>query len=684
MNKLLKNYPSLLFAALLCTVALYYNYQHIVFKRPQSIHKWRQADGASLALNYYKGGMHFFQPQVHNLTSDSGRSGAACTSEMPILYYSAACLYKIFGYHEWLYRGLNTLIFFIGLLFLFRTLLYVLKDFFWAAAIPLLLFSSPVIVYYANNYLVNSSALAFTLIGWYYFTRFLFENEKKWMYRTLAFFFLAGAFKVTALLSLIAITGIYLLELLNLKKQEGKTKFSKTFIISSVGVFIIIAAWLKYADHYNVKHDCTYFSTTIFPIWNLDREGIHDVLHNIRHLWLDQYFHWSVLIFTGAGFIFLLLNFKKVNPFFSLAILLICLQAVVYILLQFWTFSDHDYYTIDLYIIPVLIFIALFDLLSKYYTAAFNSIVTKIIFTGFLAFNIYYANGKVEERYNSWMNDYPANKDFYTVTPYLREIGITENDTVISIPDFSNASLYLTDQKGWTEYTDAKFNRGNGILYNSDSAGVQLSINKGAKYLILNGVEELQKKPYLKSFANCLVGHYNKILVFKLKGGVKNFDADARDIKQRLYCDAENLSADKKFFTQDSARFEYGQAQSADFSRSGKFSCRLDKKTPYGMTIKMKAENEGESFVISAWRKIIPQSKSTIVASADGGFYNNAYTVTKTDSAGWEKITKEFTVTPELKNKEITLYLYNEEEAPAYFDDLEIIIYKKPDSKLNP
>jgi len=212
MSNPLKKYPALLFAALLGVVALYYNYQEIVFKRPQSIHKWRQADGASLALNYYKGGMHFFQPRVHNLTSDGGRSGAASTSEMPVLYYTVACLYKVFGYHEWIYRGLNTLIFFMGLLFLFRTLLYILKDMYWAAAIPLLLFSSPVIVYYANNFLVNSSALAFTLVGWYYFMRFLFENEKKWIYRSLIFFFLAGAFKVTALLSLIAIMGIYILE----------------------------------------------------------------------------------------------------------------------------------------------------------------------------------------------------------------------------------------------------------------------------------------------------------------------------------------------------------------------------------------------------------------------------------------------------------------------------------------
>ena len=104
-------HAKILFIVLLFAVSFLYKYHQIAFKRPQSIHKWRQSDCASLALNYYQGGMKFFQPETHNLTSDGGTSGKCSTSEIPLLYYSVAVLYKIFGYHDWVYRIFNTLLF---------------------------------------------------------------------------------------------------------------------------------------------------------------------------------------------------------------------------------------------------------------------------------------------------------------------------------------------------------------------------------------------------------------------------------------------------------------------------------------------------------------------------------------------------------------------------------------------
>lgn len=681
----LKKYPTLLFAALLCVIALYYNYQQIVFKRPQSIHKWRQADGCSIALNYYRGGMHFFAPETNNLTSDKGTSGKCMPSEAPVVYYLVAILYKIFGYNEWMFRLLNTLLFFLGLLYLYKLMFLFTKDVFWSAALSLLFFTSPVMAYYGNNFLINNTALSLSLVGWYHFARYLKGRQLKPFYFSVLFFFLAALLKVTALFSLICFIGIYIAEILRIKKAQEKLFPSVLkYLAPIITVFGIVALWLLTVSSYNKAHDCTYFSTTAFPIWTLGSEEIDHIIDNVKNIWLAEYFHLSVLIFLSLSFLFFVFRIKKTDPFFAFAVPIVLLLGVLYVLMQFRQFAEHDYYVIDLFIIPMILLVALLEMMKREYPNVLSSIVVQIVFCFFLVFNVVHAHSRLNGRYEGWMNDYPANKDYYTVTPYLRQIGITENDTVVVIPDYSNVSLYLIDQKGWTEYVDARLNRETAIPYNGDSAGIQSSINKGAKYLILNGIEELQKKPYIKPFATCLVGHYNKILVFKLKGGTKNFDVDAREVKQHLQCDAENLSADKKFFVQDSMRFEFGQTQSAEFSHSGKFSCKLDKKTPYGMTVRIKGTEEGESFAISAWRKVNPQLNSTIVASADGGFYNNNYSFAKPDSAGWEKITKEFTVTPELKNKEITIYLYNEAEAPAYFDDLEIIIYKSPESKLNP
>lgn len=166
-----------LFIGLLLIIAALYNYQTISFKRPQSTHHWRQADCASLALMYYQNGMKFFEPQTHNLTSDNGTTGYVAPSELPIFYYFIAFLYKIFGYHDFIYRIANTLIFLLGLYYLFKLFALVSSSIFWGICGSLLFFTSPVLAYYGNNFITNSSSLSFSIMGWYLF--FLYRKNNK-------------------------------------------------------------------------------------------------------------------------------------------------------------------------------------------------------------------------------------------------------------------------------------------------------------------------------------------------------------------------------------------------------------------------------------------------------------------------------------------------------------------------
>jgi hypothetical protein len=47
---------NLVFLILLIGIAYYYNYHNILFKKPQSVHNWRQSDCASLTLSIIKTG----------------------------------------------------------------------------------------------------------------------------------------------------------------------------------------------------------------------------------------------------------------------------------------------------------------------------------------------------------------------------------------------------------------------------------------------------------------------------------------------------------------------------------------------------------------------------------------------------------------------------------------------------
>ena len=673
---------SLYFLFSLLTLAAFYNYQDIIFKRPQSIHKWRQSDGASLALNYYQNGMHFFQPQTHNLTSDNRHSSANCPSEVPILYYAIALFYKLFGYHDYIFRITNTFLFFLGLFYLFKLYHYLLKDVIWAILLSLLFFTAPVLVYYGNNYLSNTAALSFAIVAWFYFIKYYFERNPKLIFTFLVWFFVAACFKLTSLISLLSIAALFLLEWTQLIKWDRDEKLFKSparilfWMVSFLG---IVFGWILYARSYNQLHDSYYFSTTGFPIWNLSKAEIKGVFENIQTLWLDQYFHFSVYFLFAICALYLIWNFRKITVLFKLILVFILLQIVAFVLLQFWTFADHDYYVIDLYIFPILLIAFFFHSLSLQSPQFFQSRYLKLCFTIFIFSNVVYARQELAARYQSPINDFDANEAIYTVSPYLRQIGINPEDKVISIPDVSHCSLYLMNQKGWTEYTDARFNRESKIVYNQDSAGIQKSIERGAVYLIINGISEITKKPYLKSFCTHLKGRYKSVYIFDLKNPLRNFDPDQRKLEKIYSCDAEQKSSDNIYFFNpaDSTQFEFAQTQSATYSHSGKYSSKLDSSLPYGMTLKIPDCKSGTFFSISVWRKAEANSKATLIASSGPNqFYKGDCEIVERQADGWEKLLMQFEISQNLEGQELKIYAYNPENHAVYFDDLEVKQFK--------
>ena len=115
-----------------------YDYQDVLFRPTQSIHQWRQCDCLSITMNYYQDNNPFLQPSVHYLGADgTGKT----ISECPLIYYSVASLWKVFGHHEFIYRMLVLLIYFIGLFSVFKLFENKLKDSIWAMICSLLLFT---------------------------------------------------------------------------------------------------------------------------------------------------------------------------------------------------------------------------------------------------------------------------------------------------------------------------------------------------------------------------------------------------------------------------------------------------------------------------------------------------------------------------------------------------------------
>ena len=277
---LLKN-PDVWFFTLILGMGVLYGYPDILKLEPQSVHVWRQTDCTSLAKNYYQNGMNFNHPEIHFLASD-GKTSGYCVGEFPILYYAVGGLYHIFGPDEIVFRIFNLLIFFLGLLALYRLLYEVLKDKFWAIGISALLFCSPVIVFYANNFLPNVPAISFVFISWYFFVRYYKSRKVWWLVLSFCFFTTAGLLKITSLLSVIPLGGLLFLELSGLLKRFGYKEKLFTHTKIALGLFLASAfaifLWYNHAIAYNASHNSTYFSTHTWPLWDLTDAQIDAII----------------------------------------------------------------------------------------------------------------------------------------------------------------------------------------------------------------------------------------------------------------------------------------------------------------------------------------------------------------------------------------------------------------------
>ena len=142
----------------------------------------------------------------------------------------------------------------------------------------------------------------------------------------------------------------------------------------------------------------------------------------------------------------------------------------------------------------------------------------------------------------------------------------------------------------------------------------------------------------------------------------------------RILCNADSLSTDKNNFIGDNEKyFGNGITQNSERSFSGKYSCKLTKENQYGMTYNIGVVKQGEQYKFSVWRYSGNKNASLVITAKDMNDFSVARKTSDRSENGWDKLVFEMVITKNLDNKELIIYVYNNTEIPAYFDDLEII-----------
>ncbi len=498
---------SLVFVAIFISLFFVYGFNDIIFMRPQGIHQWRQCDCLAFTQSYYQDGNSFWQPKLLFLAND-GTGKAA--SDFPLIYYSIAQIWKIFGKHEFIYRAIVLALAFAGLFSLFKISEDILKDSFVALWISFILFSSALFVFYSNNFLMNVPAFSLALIALYLFYLFYKKQENKYLYISMFIYAVAGLLKVPSLTSFTAIVGLLFLESLNILKFEKRIFFDlKRQIPPFILVVIVVASWYYYASWYNSEYNLGLFLIGILPIWESDSEQFWHIVEYVDVLWKTSYQSVLIQILSAIMFIIVLFFRKKNNQFLWWLTLMLCFGFLAFISLWFQVFDHHDYYLINQLIFMSSIFLAFFYFVKKNFQKVYTNIFFRLTLVIILFYNVDQCSQIINLRYYGWPNENYLRdmKALEDITPYLRSLKVNKEDKVIFMSDPSlNISLYLMGQSGYTDY---------GSYHNAED--INKKIKLGVKYIILNDSTLLEEN-YLKPYLQNPIGQYQNIHIFKLEG----------------------------------------------------------------------------------------------------------------------------------------------------------------------
>jgi len=500
------NWGRFVFCTVFIIMCWAYDLNNTFFVRPQSIHIWRQTNSLSIALNYFDHNNSLFQPQLHNQFCGDGTSGKSA-GEFPIIYYSVAKLWKIFGVHEWIFRLVQLIIIFIGLFSLFELSKHFLKNQLMAGFVALILFTSPMLVFYGINFLPDGPSLAMMFTGWYFVLRHHLTRKNHQLWIAAFFFAIAVMIKITSAFSLIAFVLWLFYEWTLIPKEKRIFNYQIKQVLPFIAIVTISFAWYRYVEYYNFLNQGEFSFHGIWPIWRLTANEWIGIKAAVSDIFFKEYMNPYLQYLTVLLWLFMLTRFRKNSRILNWMLILLPMGALSVLLLWFQVLNAHDYYLIIMLLVIPFVWLSIFSVFND--TRWINHPILLVGLSLIFIYNIHTCQKQLSNRYQGWMNDGFVNhySALCEIEPLLEQLKIEKNDRVISIPDPSiTASLYYMNRPGFTDF---------GTDFNKEEQ-FRKRINQGAKYMIINDTTIIDR-PIVKAFAQHLLGQYRNVKIFDLR-----------------------------------------------------------------------------------------------------------------------------------------------------------------------
>ncbi len=439
---------------------------------PSHIHAWAQSDRYALSIGFTENGMDLFHPKTHYLNpspedrTDTREHGITAV-DFPIHDYMVAVVMKVTGSKApWTFR-LYTLIYtIVGMFFLYLLIKSITQKPTLGVLGAIVVFISPVYVYYAAGFLPTIPSLANLIIGYYFYFRFIDAQKTKHLLLALLFVTLAAMARTPFAIFLI---GIAVHEgFLFARGWFKNTRLLITDALYRLGGFAtafgIFFLYRAYNNSLAEKYGSMFLGEPMPPD---DFDNIKQIAGNVWERWIDQYlsiYQYLILallvITVGYGLISKKLSPNRAQRNLALHVFIIGIGACGYAYLMLKQFSNHDYYFLDSFYPVVILFVVLLFTFINFKSKTTNLIV--IIGISILSLGgIYHVAKTQEERRitGSWDRVQMTIDNFTESESFLDKQNVSKDDRILVIDSYStNIPFILMNRDGYAVMTTSEEN----------------------------------------------------------------------------------------------------------------------------------------------------------------------------------------------------------------------------------
>lgn len=235
----------------------FYNYTYPLL----DAFNFRQAQTATIALNFYTNGINFFQTELDIFGTGKERF---LTLEFPLYEVIVSLFYKVFLFNDIWGRVVSILSGYVGAWYVYKLTLLFLKERKIAFFASFFFLFTPLSMFYQRTFMIDPFIITILLIGFYHSTKWIcFNNSRDYI---IGMLFLTIGFIHKGLYGpfwLLPIVMIYL------KNHHSKTSRSKFLLLTLLPLGILFL-WQQHVNSINMLAGHGFFTTdsTSHREWN--------------------------------------------------------------------------------------------------------------------------------------------------------------------------------------------------------------------------------------------------------------------------------------------------------------------------------------------------------------------------------------------------------------------------------